>query len=328
MIKYFYKYTPLREEFFENLMLRATPFVALNDPYEGFFNENQFKAANVDLEAFGAKQGYTVEKLSDFELDGVIGSLQTDFDSVGVLSFSEDFTNPLMWAHYADQHNGIVLEFDYDKPLFQDSIKSLGSRKSRFGKSVMGGIYEFPERVMYRREMPSFERFGQVQPNSKGEYPWIKFLYALFFTKSNDWIYEKELRSIVQLRDADRIVCKRDKHLCNILIQNKTIEVKAFNDDRIQITYPNEYEMNEVMGDESVKGEISLQTNFERKDNINLFRINPDAISGIYCGYRCDYMKVKDLVEKNKRLAHLKNKIYRMEIDNYIYKLNSVLIES
>ncbi len=34
-MKYFYKYMPLRKEFFDSLMMRATPFAALNDPYEG-----------------------------------------------------------------------------------------------------------------------------------------------------------------------------------------------------------------------------------------------------------------------------------------------------
>lgn len=318
---------PLREEFFSNLMLRATPFTALNDPFEGIFNEKQFKSANEDLNMFAARQGYSVENLSDYDVEGVMSALQCDFDTVGVFSFSEDFTNPLMWAHYADQHQGIVLEFDYDKPLFQDSIKKLDNRESRFGYRVLGDTYEFPERVMYRREMPSFNKAGQAHPDCEWNYPWIKFLHCLFFTKSNDWIYEKELRTIVQLGDADSIICNRDEHLTSILAQNTEIQVINLDANRIQIIYPNEYEMHEEMGDESVKTEISLHTNFYRTENINLFRLNPLAISGIYCGYRCNYHKVKSLIAMNKQLKHLENKIYRMVIDDYSYQLNSILIE-
>lgn len=317
---------PLREEFFENLMLRATPFIALNDPFEGKFNDHQFRNANRDLDLFAEKQGYPVNELSDYELEGVMGAMETDFDNVGVLAFSEDFTNPLMWAHYADQHRGIVIELDYDKPLFQDSIRTLGNRKSRFGKNVLGDVYEFPEKVMYRREMPSFLRPGEVHPDTMYEYPWKKFLYALFFTKSNDWIYEKELRSIVQLKDADSVICKRDKHLLEILFNNKEIEVLELDDNRIQIVFPHEYEMHEDMGDESVKEEISLHINFYRQENINLFRINPEAISGIYCGYRCDCKKINYLINKNKQLEHLKNNVYHMEIDPYCYQLRGVPI--
>ena len=55
--------------------------------------------------------------------------------------------NSLMWVHYADQHRGIVLEFDYDKPLFQDSRKKLGKRESRFGENYLGNIYDFLRRL-------------------------------------------------------------------------------------------------------------------------------------------------------------------------------------
>ena len=181
VMKYFYKYMPLRKEFFDSLMIRATPFAALNDPYEGLFNYEQFKTANKGVQEFAKKQGISVEDVSDDFLNGVIDSIQLDFDAVGVLSFTEDYTSPLMWAHYADQHRGIVLEFDHDKPLFQDSRRKLEKRESRFGENYLGDVYEFPEKVMYRREIPSFERYELVQAN--GEYPFRKFLHDLFFTK-------------------------------------------------------------------------------------------------------------------------------------------------
>ncbi|KOR64111.1 DUF2971 domain-containing protein [Clostridium botulinum] len=170
MIKYFYKYTSLREEFFNNLMLRATPFKALNDPFEGLFNKEQFQNVNKNINEYYSKQGYTIDKENDITLDEVMDLLQSDFNDVGIFSFSVDVTNPLMWAHYADQHNGIALEFDYDKPLFQDSIYSTGDRMSRFKKDYLGQTYEFPEKVMYRREMPRFKRPGEVNPDNIYEY--------------------------------------------------------------------------------------------------------------------------------------------------------------
>lgn len=89
-------------------------------------------------------------------------SIQLDFDAVGVLSFTEDYTSSLMWAHYADQHRGIVLEFDYDKPLFQDSRRTLEKRESRFGENYLGDVYEFPEKVMYQRENILLENFFMI----------------------------------------------------------------------------------------------------------------------------------------------------------------------
>lgn len=321
-MRYFYKYTCLRDVLFKDLMLRATPFKYLNDPFEGIFNEKQFRDANNKLDAYYTKQGHVVEKLDEYMLDGVMDSIQDDFNNVGVLSFTEDYTNPLMWAHYADEHRGIVLEFDSEKPLFQDSIKTLGERKSRFGKDYLGNIYEFPEKVMYRREMPCFERGENINPKSDKDYHWIKFFYSLFYTKANDWIYEKELRSIVQLSDADRIICEKDDHVSEILRTHPEIEEINIEDKgKIQITYPNEYEMHEDMGDESIRNEIFLHTSVYSTTNMHFFRINPDAISRIYCGCKCDHEYVQKLIEENEKLKHLKNSLYKMEIDQFQYQL-------
>ncbi|KOR64110.1 hypothetical protein [Clostridium botulinum] len=152
-------------------------------------------------------------------------------------------------------------------------------------------------------------------------------MYTIFFTKSNDWIYEKELRSIVKLNAADSIICRKDIHILNVLHKESQIEIKKLKNRKIQITYPNEYEMREDMGDESIKNEIYMSTNYENKDNIHLFRINPEAITGIYCGCRCDCEKVKELVSGNNQLAHLNNAIYKMKIDDYKYELDYIKFE-
>lgn len=316
---------PLREEFFDSLMIRATPFASLNDPYEGRYNYEQFKAANKGMQEFAKKQGSFVEDTPDDFLKSVMEYIQYDFEAIGVLAFTEDYTNPLMWAHYADEHRGIVLEFDYDKPLFQDSRRKLEKRASRFGKNRLGDVYEFPEKVMYRREIPSFERYEQVQV--VGEYHFKKFLHDLFFTKSNDWLYEKEWRSIVQLSDADSIICEKNELLSKTLSKDKTIQVKNFDQDKIQIIYPNEYEMDEDIRNQSLKQEIALQLFSENANNINLFRLNPEAITRIYCGYRCDADQIKEFVRSNSKLTHLERNIYKIEIDQYSYQLNCNLVK-
>lgn len=332
MIKYFYKYTPLREEFFHNLMIRATPFCALNDPYEGLFNKTQLLTALKQVDRFYEQHGSKPTKENNqTDLDDLMGEFLCDFQDVGVLSFSEDNTNPLMWSHYADEHRGIVIEFDYDKPLFQDSIYSDSERKSRFKKDYFGDVYEQPESVMYRREMPSFMREKLIQPDNERDWPWKKFNYSIFFTKSNDWIYEKELRSIIPLNSADRIICIKDKINYKIIKDihkiHSEIDIEELN-NKIIITYPNEYEMHEDMADKSIRNELYIDSSFNKKDNIYLFRINPESITGIYCGCRCDYNKVKSLVNSNPLLVHLKNNIYYMDIDSRNYQLNPININS
>ena len=99
------------------------------------------------------------------------------------------------------------------------------------------------------------------------------------------------------------------------------------NNNKIQIIYPTGYEMDEDMGDQSLKQEIALQIFSENANNINLFRLNPEAISRIYCGHRCDENQVKKFVRSNSQLTHLEYNIYKMEIDRYSYQLNSNLVK-
>lgn len=37
---------------------------------------------------------------------------QNSFNSKGLICFSKDWTNPVLWSHYADKHRGIALGFD------------------------------------------------------------------------------------------------------------------------------------------------------------------------------------------------------------------------
>jgi hypothetical protein len=57
-----------------------------------------------------------IEKLSKLmsvtALEGVRRDLQNDVDQAGILSFSKVRDDILMWAHYADKHKGLCLEFD------------------------------------------------------------------------------------------------------------------------------------------------------------------------------------------------------------------------
>ncbi len=85
----------------------------------------------------------------------------------GVLCFSEDKTDVLQWAHYADRHNGICLGFD------------VSGSEGKFG------------RVRYVEE-----RFPFPEPPDEA------FAWKLLSTKSEAWKYEKEWRVFLRLEDG------------------------------------------------------------------------------------------------------------------------------
>lgn len=316
----------LRASFFDEPMIRATPALALNDPFEGGFNNEQVQDADRNQREYYRENGKDVYDVDDSMLNDLAGTIQSDLFDLGIISFTEDYNNPLMWAHYADEHRGLVVEFDFDKPFFMDSITELNGRSSRFGESYLGDVFEFPEKVDYRREMPDFSRAEFSAPDDMNEFHWKKFNRTILFTKSNDWIYEKEQRSVVRLRDADSVICKDNEYVRKECQKDPSIRLLELDGGRIQVIYPPEYEMHEEMGDQSIKDEIYFLTSSWSDPAVHLFRINPEAISGVYFGCKSDYHEALKKIKENKSLSLL-NQRFKMKTNSHLYQLDKVKLE-
>lgn len=83
----------------------------------------------------------------------------------GMLCFSSDWENPLLWSHYGDKHRGMVLGFDVN----DDKL----------------------EPVKYFRERPALPDID------------LEIARQLLFTKYQDWQYEAEHRIFTDLKDRD-----------------------------------------------------------------------------------------------------------------------------
>ncbi|MHC1624388.1 MAG: DUF2971 domain-containing protein [Candidatus Methanospirareceae archaeon] len=94
----------------------------------------------------------------------------------GMVCFSETRTDPVIWAHYADYHKGIALEFDYiDDPARTDIVK----------------IEYSPERVCLD---PSV--ITEAWRESEAA---IRAMRKTLTAKHSSWRYEQEYRVIVRL---------------------------------------------------------------------------------------------------------------------------------
>lgn len=91
---------------------------------------------------------------------------QAFMSTVGALCLSRNPCNPLMWAHYAENHHGFLVEFRIAMDAPEQEIVSI-----------------MPHPVNYTTERP-FIDWGS-QPTD---------LEGYFFTKSSDWAYEEEER--------------------------------------------------------------------------------------------------------------------------------------
>ncbi len=101
-------------------------------------------------------------------------------DLVGVLCLSEVADSLLMWAHYADSHQGFLIEFDEMSPFFDRRV----SREDEL---------RHLRKVTYNSQRPAltladFEDF------------------SLLMTKGCDWKYEAEWRMIMSLNSASKTI--------------------------------------------------------------------------------------------------------------------------
>ena len=159
----------------------------INDPFdckilpflEGLTKEKLLEhLENIDPKRVKDK-GFDLEKAKKGVINTPLPVLQErlrrDLKShreVGVLSFSEKYSDILMWGHYADSHKGICMGFDFKELSF----------------TFKGPVP--PEQVKY--------------PNDN-EYPkWNPFvddvisqIDKIYFTKARPWHYEKEWRVIL-----------------------------------------------------------------------------------------------------------------------------------
>jgi hypothetical protein len=99
---------------------------------------------------------------------------------VGVLSFSKKYKDILMWGHYTVSHKGICIGFDRHELC------------STFGEIelFMFGDVEYPDNIKY----PEWNPYA-IDINIKENYEFL--IKITYFTKSTDWIYEKEWRVVL-----------------------------------------------------------------------------------------------------------------------------------
>lgn len=122
---------------------------------------------------------------------------------LGVVCFSKNPTNILMWSHYANNHKGIVYQF---KPnLF------LNAKTSSFNG--------FPYKVKYP-DNRSYELLSYTKIDKEIKEQFAKEL----LTKAKDWEYEEEYRMIDFENSGNKIFKKES--LCSIIFGVKTADIE------------------------------------------------------------------------------------------------------
>lgn len=95
----------------------------------------------------------------------------------GIISFSSNWSQPLMWAHYADSHKGVALGF------------------------------EVPERLLFKIDYVE----NRIKPDTNVDHSKSSMeglIHKLLRTKHSEWSYEDEFRLV---RPLENCICESDK---------------------------------------------------------------------------------------------------------------------
>lgn len=194
-ITHLYKYKPFNE-FTLDIITNGKIFFpkpeVFNDPYDCDIKIDH-KISNNDyleiIEHEGLNKGILrVEIENELKKQRIINEVPSSFlknlengcreyyesnKSMGVLSLCEDYRNILMWAHYADDHKGICIEFE------------------RTSKNTLGKD-EVTKPVKYIKSYPKIRAIDFLHSKN------ASLTQKMLWTKSIDWEYEKEWRVLCE----------------------------------------------------------------------------------------------------------------------------------
>ena len=221
-----YKYLgPDRTDILLNARIRFAQASVFNDPFEmqPFFEKFELsvddelrnspdrildKAANLIYSSLpdDRKRTITIEDIKQKVLPKLRNTLLNDPESVvqqfqkivpqslseilGVLSLTEKRDNLLMWAHYAQNHEGFVIEFDENHTFFH-RIPGLLANTDQLVSRLPSQECGYLRKVEYFDERPNHSSILDLTPSS------------VLLAKSKEWEYEQEWRMFRLLEEAD-----------------------------------------------------------------------------------------------------------------------------
>ncbi|HXW73145.1 MAG TPA: DUF2971 domain-containing protein [Methylocella sp.] len=100
-------------------------------------------------------------------------SLDSEWETKGVLCLSETWNSPLMWSHYADQHRGLCIEYD----------------TSAVQHPTLGPVDYRSQGSIKASELVEWKLRGSQEAEQR-----VHTQY--FFSKASQWRYEREWRDI------------------------------------------------------------------------------------------------------------------------------------
>ena len=179
-------------------LVNSTIFCAspskLNDPFDcrvGIASA----AHNAIRELSGRKKDILTELIN---MNGYLDQIQSDTANVAVCSFSLVLEEPLLWAHYADEHRGLCLTYDFPECFLDNPDEILGTTPVEYDENPLTKwfIANTPE------QQTDFKEFT------------LGLVKKILTIKGPSWEYEKEVRIIRKKEGPFEIKKEHLRQIC------------------------------------------------------------------------------------------------------------------
>ena len=172
---------PHIEEGLDNLLLNLIKKEFKGKQYKKELKTKEFK---VHIEELREEVVKATNELHDLWDDSI--------SKFKVISFSSKDDNILMWSHYANYHQGLVLGFKkLEKTFFKDAKRVNYNYQQESKRFIFNYIVKKAITIKNNQDMMD-EESEKIIP----------YLFNYFYIKKEDWKYENEWRIVFQVDDV------------------------------------------------------------------------------------------------------------------------------
>jgi len=187
----FFKFREINKYLIDGLVKGTIYFASpkqLNDPFDCRVDIK--KAAKQAIEQLSGRKKEILTKLANMER--YFDQMQNDTGNVAVCSFSLILNDPLLWAHYANQHKGLCLTYNFPESFLNNPEAILAVAPVEYEDNSMTKWFVDNTPT----EETDFKEFT------------LEIIKKVLTIKSPAWSYEKEVR-IIRMQNGPFEIEKR-----------------------------------------------------------------------------------------------------------------------
>ena len=314
-----YKYVSNPNFILNDGYIRATQLSALNDPFEATYSKKALKKL-------------TKEFNNELDEREIIKYIEENKHKVGVISFTEAKDDLLMWAHYANEHKGVLIGFSFYTVFFKKLF--------RFTETALDKPFDYYDgkchAIIYRKQqMYKIDMFDRDYSNISVEGE-DRLLFEIFLQKSDEWIYEKEHRIILKLSQADKVILDDfdkykdipfiDNMLNNDILEKPKIEFESCKKDNGDECKKLHIFLEDIESEEdrSVYGNLLASLAEDNSEIVYLFKIDSSSICSLTYGTKSSKEIRNNKYLYPKQTGHFERYNTRLNKKNYTLKFQEI----